>query len=78
MPEGLPIPGDTVRQTWGQGVRAGMYPISDTELYWFTVFNAPEVRLLCFRNSLSAMLQSLSQVLSSCILLRCFIHVTLQ
>ena len=44
MPEGLPIPGDTVRQTWGTGVRAGMYPISDTELYWFTVFNAPEVQ----------------------------------
>lgn len=42
MPDGLPIPGDTVRQTWGRGVRAGMYPISDTELYWFTVFNAPE------------------------------------
>ena len=48
MPEGLPIPGDTVRQTWGQGVRAGMYPISDTELYWFTVFNAPEVGVGCF------------------------------
>ena len=46
MPEGLPIPGDTVRQTWGAGVRAGMYPISDTELYWFTVFNAPEVQPL--------------------------------
>lgn len=46
MPEGLPIPGDTVRQTWGAGVRAGMYPISDTELYWFTVFNAPEVQQL--------------------------------
>ncbi|KAL3131346.1 hypothetical protein ABBQ38_000632 [Trebouxia sp. C0009 RCD-2024] len=42
MPQGLPIPSDTVRQTWGAGVRAGMYPISDTELYWFTVFNAPE------------------------------------
>ena len=44
MPEGLPIPGDTVRQTWGQGVRSGMYPISETELYWFTVFNAPKVQ----------------------------------
>lgn len=47
MPDGLPIPGDTVRQTWGKGVRSGMYPISDTELYWFTVFNAPEVRASC-------------------------------
>ena len=50
MPQGLPIPGDTVRQCWGQGVRAGMYPLSDTELYWFTVFNASKVtatRLLC-------------------------------
>ena len=49
MTQGLPIPSDTVRQTWGAGVRAGMYPISDTELYWFTVFNAPEVsqRMTC-------------------------------
>ena len=47
MPNGLPIPGDTVRQTWGKGVRSGMYPISDTELYWFTVFNAPEVCASC-------------------------------
>ncbi len=47
MPDGLPIPGDTVRQTWGKGVRSGMYPISDTELYWFTVFNAPEVHASC-------------------------------
>ena len=44
MPDGLPLPMNTVRQTWGAGVRCGMYPISDTELYWFTVFNAPEVR----------------------------------
>lgn len=43
MPQGLPIPGDTVRQTWGQGVRSGMYPLSKTELYWFTCFNAPKV-----------------------------------
>ena len=46
MPEGLPLPMDTVRQTWGAGVRCGMYPISETELYWFTVFNAPEVTLV--------------------------------
>ena len=28
-----------------------MYPLSDTELYWFTVFNAPKVTatlLLCY------------------------------
>lgn len=30
-----------VLQVWGEGVRAGMYPISDTEVYWFTCFNAP-------------------------------------
>mmetsp|Transcript_4027 Transcript_4027/g.11681 ORF Transcript_4027/g.11681 Transcript_4027/m.11681 type:complete len:463 (+) Transcript_4027:130-1518(+) len=39
--EGLPLPLNTIRQVWGDGVRAGMYPISDTEMYWFTCFNAP-------------------------------------
>jgi hypothetical protein len=24
----------TLRQVWGEGVRAGMYPISDHEMYW--------------------------------------------
>jgi 2-polyprenyl-6-methoxyphenol hydroxylase-like FAD-dependent oxidoreductase len=28
-----------VRQIWGQGVRAGSYPISDDELYFFVCFN---------------------------------------
>ena len=25
---------------WGNGVRAGMYPLSEDEAYWFTCFNA--------------------------------------
>ena len=25
---------------WGNGVRAGMYPLSEHEAYWFTCFNA--------------------------------------
>nr|ART29443.1 chloroplast zeaxanthin epoxidase 2 [Lobosphaera incisa] len=39
FPEGLPLPLNTVRQVWGTGVRAGMYPVSANEVYWFTVFN---------------------------------------
>jgi hypothetical protein len=39
----LPLPASTVRQLWGAGVRAGMYPLSESEVYWFTCFNAPEV-----------------------------------
>lgn len=37
----LPLPVDTIRQTWGLGVRAGLYPVSETEVYWFTCFNDP-------------------------------------
>lgn len=67
MPEGLPIPGDTVRQSWGAGVRAGMYPISDTELYWFTVFNAPEVPLLkCIANQWVARAQAFAYGCDPC------------
>lgn len=38
-PGGLPLPPDTIRQIWGEGVRAGLYPLSPTEVYWFTCFN---------------------------------------
>ncbi|KAK9839598.1 hypothetical protein WJX84_010628 [Apatococcus fuscideae] len=34
------IPLDTCRMVWGNGVRAGMYPLSEDEAYWFTCFNA--------------------------------------
>ncbi len=34
------VPEDTCRMVWGNGVRAGMYPLSETEAYWFTCFNA--------------------------------------
>ncbi|GAB4819893.1 hypothetical protein N2152v2_006939 [Parachlorella kessleri] len=33
------VPCNSIRQIWGRGPRAGMYPISDTELYWFVVFD---------------------------------------
>ena len=42
FPKGVPpsvVPLGTVRQIWGKGVRAGLYPINDREVYWFTVFN---------------------------------------
>ncbi|GLI69501.1 hypothetical protein VaNZ11_014135, partial [Volvox africanus] len=31
---------DTIRQIWGAGVRAGLYPLTRTSFYWFTCFNA--------------------------------------
>lgn len=34
------VPQDTCRMVWGNGVRAGMYPLSEDEAYWFTCFNA--------------------------------------
>lgn len=39
--EELPLPLNTIRQVWGEGVRAGLYPISEREVYWFTGFNTP-------------------------------------
>ena len=39
-----PLPRGTVRQMWGAGVRAGLYTISDSEVYWYTCFNAAEAR----------------------------------
>jgi hypothetical protein len=44
MPEGLPLPTSSLRQMFGCGVRAGMYPLSDTTAYWYACFNAPRVR----------------------------------
>lgn len=43
FPKGLPagLSKDTIRQMWGTGVRAGTYPVSDTQVYWFTCANAP-------------------------------------
>jgi len=41
FPDGkIPVKG--IRQVLGAGVRAGMYPISSTEVYWFVVMYAPE------------------------------------
>lgn len=32
---------ESIRQVWSNGPRAGMYPLSSTELYWFVCFDAP-------------------------------------
>ncbi|GAX72946.1 hypothetical protein CEUSTIGMA_g401.t1 [Chlamydomonas eustigma] len=34
------LPAGTIRQIWGAGVRAGVYQLNDSELYWFVCFNA--------------------------------------
>ena len=34
---------NSVRMLWGKGVRAGLYPLSDTEAYWFTTKNCSSV-----------------------------------
>lgn len=39
----LPLPSNTIRQMLGRGVRAGMYPISQQQIYWYICFNAAEV-----------------------------------
>jgi len=31
----------SIRQIWGAGPRAGVYPLSSSELYWFICFDAP-------------------------------------
>lgn len=38
---GLPIPATTIRQLWGQGVRAGLYALNERQVYWYTCVNAP-------------------------------------
>lgn len=43
----LPVAKGTIRQIYGAGVRAGMYPLTDRDLYWFICFNADEVRHCC-------------------------------
>ena len=37
---------NSVRMLWGRGVRAGLYPLSDTEAYWFTTKNCSSVSSL--------------------------------
>lgn len=39
---GVPVPLDTIRQIWGAGTRAGLYPLSPTTCYWYTCSNASE------------------------------------
>ena len=41
---GVPMRMNSVRMLWGRGVRAGLYPLSDTEAYWFTTKNCSSVR----------------------------------
>ena len=38
-------PLDTVRQLFGQGVRAGLYPLSPARWYWYVCWNCPAVSL---------------------------------
>ena len=38
------LPGNTIRQVWGAGIRAGIYPMSEEELYWFVCFNDDGLR----------------------------------
>lgn len=44
----LPLPSNTIRQMFGCGVRAGMYPITQQQLYWYICFNAAEVGVSSF------------------------------
>ncbi|KAG2441649.1 hypothetical protein HXX76_003267 [Chlamydomonas incerta] len=37
---GLPL--NTIRQIWGAGTRAGLYPVTPSCYYWYTCFNADE------------------------------------
>ncbi|KXZ53582.1 hypothetical protein GPECTOR_6g499 [Gonium pectorale] len=34
------LPRDTIRQIWGAGVRAGLYPVTHDSAYWYVCFNA--------------------------------------
>ena len=38
----LPLPPNTIRQLWGQGIRSGFYPLTENELYWFVTINTRE------------------------------------
>jgi hypothetical protein len=39
----LPLPPNTIRQMFGCGVRAGMYPMTPQQAYWYICVNAAEV-----------------------------------
>ncbi|KAG2485292.1 hypothetical protein HYH03_015967 [Edaphochlamys debaryana] len=39
---GLGLPTDTIRQIWGEGVRAGLYPVTPTSMYWYVCYNLDE------------------------------------
>ena len=51
---GVPMRMNSVRMLWGKGVRAGLYPLSDTEAYWFTTKNCPAVCSPGFNRTVSA------------------------
>ncbi len=42
---GVPMRMNSMRMLWGKGVRAGIYPLSDSEAYWFTTKNCPAVSI---------------------------------
>jgi hypothetical protein len=41
--DGVPMRENSVKMLWGRGVRAGLYPLSPTEAYWFTTNNCNQV-----------------------------------
>lgn len=46
LPDGHDL-GQSIRMVWGNGTRAGMYPLTANLVYWFTAFNAPPgIRML--------------------------------
>lgn len=45
---GMPLRMNSMRMLWGKGVRAGIYPLSDNEAYWFTTKNCSAVGTLLF------------------------------
>ncbi|KAF6258828.1 hypothetical protein COO60DRAFT_1638915 [Scenedesmus sp. NREL 46B-D3] len=57
----LPVAKGTIRQIYGAGVRAGMYPLTDRDLYWFICFNADE-GLAAPADSAGFVSEALSQV----------------
>jgi hypothetical protein len=32
--QSIGLPGDLIRQMWAEGTRAGIYPMTDSEVYW--------------------------------------------
>ncbi|KAL6779354.1 hypothetical protein ACKKBG_A11990 [Auxenochlorella protothecoides x Auxenochlorella symbiontica] len=44
FPSARDMPCNSIRQVWSVGPRAGMYPLTDTELYWFVCYDTPSTK----------------------------------